>query len=237
MGSVVATHGLVALRHMEASQIRDRVCVSCIGRDFKKPCKMLKFQRVVLECKSPSISRELERNFFKDEKKLKRLHETRLTEVEAEAEPVTYAMTPVPEASMGAVLCEYSHIKGTLTKFQAFLLEYKIRTMDRKKDQERCRSFGDVQQRVVLAPGRQPCSSPPASHACSWVSCLGAVCPDWHDLTVDTGRPHRWEVSCSGIGTSTLDSADDNLWTGVSFQHQFSLLNNLTQLRILPQSP
>ncbi|KAI4532650.1 hypothetical protein MG293_017058 [Ovis ammon polii] len=88
--------------------------------------------------------------------------------------------------------------------------------------------FGDVRQRVVLAPGRQPCPSPPASRACSWVSRLGAVCPDWHDLTVDTGRPHRWEVSCSGIGTSTLDSADDNLWTGVSFQHQFSLLNNLS---------
>lgn len=36
-----------------------------------------------------------------------------------------------------------------------------------------------------------------------------------------------WEVSCSEIGTSKPDSADDNMWTGVSFQHQFPLLNDL----------
>ena len=70
-------------------------------------------------------------------------------------------------------------------------------------------SFGDVRQQVVLAPGGQPCPSPPASPAWGRVSRLGAVCPDWESLTMDTGRPHSWGTRvCLGdsVFTSILSS-------------------------------
>ena len=77
-------------------------------------------------------------------------------------------------------------------------------------------SFRDVRQKVVLAPGRQPCPSPPASHAWGRVSRLGAVCPDWESLIMDTGRPHSWGTQvCLGdsVFTSILSSLCQSLQT------------------------